>query len=102
MSLNICAGSFSRFRSGPVFRRVSEQTSERDDGREASEVDEEVGGDALHRDRVGEVGQVERRLPLDVVDQTWAMLEWTFGSSFQGLYFCNGNVNVSDSDFRLG
>ena len=88
MSLNICAGSFSRFRSGPVFRRVTEQTSERDDGREASEVDEEVGCDALHRDRVGEVGQVERRLPLDVVDQTWAMLSWTFRSSFQGLYFC--------------
>ena len=71
MSLNICAGSFSRFRSGPVFRRVSEQTSERDDGREASEVDEEVGGNALHREGVGEVGKVERSLTFDVIDETF-------------------------------
>ncbi len=52
----------------PVFRRVAEESAEGDDGGEAGEVDEEVGGDALHRKRVGEVGQVERSLALDVVD----------------------------------
>ena len=54
----------------PIFRRITEESAECDDGRKTGKVDKEVGGDALHREPVSEVGQVERGLALDVIDQT--------------------------------
>ena len=49
---------------------VAQEASERYDRCQAGDVDEEVGGHALQRDGVFEVGQEPGFLPLDVVPQT--------------------------------
>lgn len=53
----------------PVLSGIAKEASECDERREASEVDEDHGGDALQGEGVLEVWPVVRFLPLDVVDQ---------------------------------
>ena len=47
---------------------LTEQTAERDGGRERREVDEDEDADALHVQPVLDVGHVEREALLDVFD----------------------------------
>ena len=56
--------------SNVVLSGRAEQTSERDDGREAGEVDEEEGSETLDVDGVAVVASVPRNLALDVLEET--------------------------------
>ena len=53
-----------------LLRGVSEQPAEGDDGGETGEVQVEEGSHALDVQHVFDIAQVERRLTLDVLNQT--------------------------------